>query len=171
MEHIIVYLLIIGGGYFYYFLSIKWLLKSSGKWPIIIGIIVGIIVNLILIFTRENIYEKISDVTFIVYLITFLKYYFEQLKNNKLSPITYLMITAIVFSISSGFSSSYKILEKESKLNYELKFKDYSIQTSSDLRYLGKTEVYSFFYYKEKKQSRIVSNQDLMEINIFDENN
>lgn len=171
MEDIIVYLFIISWGFIYHLFSNKWFLKSGGKWPMIFGITCGIIVNLMFLLTSDTVHERIKDFSYITYLGVFLIFYIRQLKNTKLSPTLYLMITAIVFAISSGFSSGYAIFERENMVDYQLKFTDYSIQTSENYRYLGRTEMYSFFYHLEKKESRIVNNQNLLEINIIKKKN
>lgn len=167
MEDIIFYLLIVGFGVLYHRFAVKSFMKKSGKWPIIIGIAIGIIINSIFFFTSKTTYDRISNFTVVVYILVLLIFYLQQLKNKQLNPTNYLIVVAIIFSISNGFSLGYSILERDSIIDYKFHFTDYSISTSEKYRYLGKTEKYFFFYDLSNNQARIVNNENLLDINIL----
>ncbi|TYA69851.1 hypothetical protein [Seonamhaeicola marinus] len=170
MEDIIFYLLIIGFGVLYHRFTVKSFIKKSGKWPIIIGIAIGITINLIFFLTSETIYNRISNLTVVIYILVLLIFYLRQLKNKELNPTNYLVSVAIIFSISNGFSLGYSVLERDSIVDYKFHFTDYSINTSEKYRYLGKTEKYFFFYDLSNKQARIVNNENLLDINVLEKN-
>jgi hypothetical protein len=166
MEHIIAYLIIILGGIITHFLY-KNMFSAKDKGIVVFCISVAIIYTLVrLFFFSEKIHERIYEITFIIYYSIFLVLYLKQMKNKKLNILVYLAIVSIVFSISSGLVSAYKIIENDNKLNYIFKFKEYSIPSSETYIYLGKSEKYLFFYNNKEKISEIISIKDIVKITV-----
>ena len=141
--------------------------SAKDKGIVVFCISVAIIYTLVrLFFFSEKIHERIYEITFIIYYSIFLVLYLKQMKNKKLNILVYLAIVSIVFSISSGLVSAYKIIENDNKLNYIFKFKEYSIPSSETYIYLGKSEKYLFFYNNKEKISEIISIKDIVKITV-----
>ncbi|MFD2543729.1 hypothetical protein ACFSSB_15465 [Lacinutrix gracilariae] len=171
LEHILAYLIIIFGGFIFSFLSNNWP-KKSGKGSVIFGMSIVIIYTLVrLFFFSEKINERINEVTFIIFYIIFLVFYLRRLKNKNLNVLVYLAIISIVYSVSSGFVSAYKVIENESKLKYEFKFEENTISSSEKKYYLGRSENYLFFYNNTSKVSEVIKTNNLKSINILEKNN
>jgi len=161
IEHILAYLFIIIGGLVYYFLCEK-LFTTKERNLVVSAFIISIIYTLIrLFFYSEKNHERINEITYIVYYSILFFCYLKKTWNNELKLIVFLVTTSIVFSISNGFISAYKMLENDNKLTYYFKFKEYSIRSSETYIYLGKSEKYLFFYNNRKNTSEIINAKDI----------
>ncbi|OHT43365.1 hypothetical protein B0A71_09935 [Flavobacterium tructae] len=101
----------------------------------------------------------------IVLLYSFYSYSTYSKSLFSLFPI--ILVTGLIsFTILDGAREALKIINDGNLLEYTFHFKNKKIQTDHNLKYLGRSKNYIFFYQRTNKKSTVLSIDDLIETDI-----
>jgi len=139
--------------------------KNERKISLSLSIIILIIIVTSVICSNSK--SKSAEII-CVGLFLFLGVFRVFLSSTKLTlpyPL-FIFIGVIMYTIMYGYTDAYKIIESKDTINYTIVFKEKTYSTDRNLKYIGKTENFIFFYNLRSKRTTILKNDDLIKINI-----
>lgn len=178
IDDLLFYLIIFGAGIFLYIFDIykndnNSSLKSDSpeeyKNERRIALALSIIILILIIGTvqfSDSISHSIEIIC--VGLFVFLGMFRIFLSSTKITipyPV-FIIVGIIIYTIMYGYTDAYKIIENKDRLSYIVVLKDKTYLTDKNLKYIGKTENFLFFYNLKSKRTTILKNDDLIKISI-----
>lgn len=85
-------------------------------------------------------------------------------KKQQCSYLGYSFLTFFVFCILNATFNLKVIIDNKNRVEYTLITKDSNtIQTDNNIKYLGKTQDYTFLFYKNEKLTKVLKNDNIEE--------
>lgn len=164
LDDLIYYIIYIAITFSYIFLQMRgdypaYFFSKKAIWiaPAIVAAII-LAISIIEAETTSKYIEIIrSTITCLIITITLKKKVFKKNIDVFYSAICFLFL----YSAIGSLINAYKLIETESKVEYEIQLKERTIYTNDQIKYVGKTKNYFFLYNTSTQVASIFPTKDL----------